>query len=89
MRDHLLAIYEQTGVMPAELQQDEPSLAVSHLLGYFQQLSTARQVGTVLNPLTFSEIMAWSHLMQIPLAVWEIEVIKQLDLVYLACQAEE
>lgn len=75
--------------MPVELQQEEPSPAVAYLLGYFQQLSTARQCGMVLNPLSFSEMKAWANLMRIPLAVWEVETIKQLDLIYLKCQSEE
>nr|WP_258038738.1 hypothetical protein [Haemophilus seminalis]DAK42661.1 MAG TPA: hypothetical protein [Caudoviricetes sp.] len=40
------------------------------------------------NPITFSEILAWSQLTNTSLARWEIEVIKRLDVLWLNIQAE-
>lgn len=40
------------------------------------------------NPITFSEILAWSQLANTPLARWEAEVIKRLDILWLNIQAE-
>ena len=74
--------------MPVELNNEPPNEAVAYLLGYFQQLSTARQCGMSLNPLTFSEIYHWAKLYGIKLDGWEIDVIKQLDLFYLSEHSE-
>lgn len=88
MREHLLALCEQTGEMPVELENEPPNDAVAYLLGYFQQLSTARQCGMSLNPLSFGEIEAWFRLYRLSWEAWEIDVIKQLDLIYLQIAAE-
>lgn len=88
LRAHLLSLYEQTGEIPVELENEPPNEAVAYLLGYFQQLSTARQCGMSLNPLTFTEIEAWGRLYKMKLDSWEIDVIKQLDLIYLNTQME-
>lgn len=88
MREHLQAIAEQTGITPDELNNPEPNLAVQHLLVVFQQLSLSRQVGMALNPITYGEIVAWSQLYHTRLAMWEIDVLKRLDLVFLSVQSE-
>ena len=41
-----------------------------------------------LNPLSFSEIEAWFRLYRLKWEAWEIDVIKQLDLIYLNTQME-
>ncbi|HHT7871385.1 phage tail assembly chaperone [Pasteurella multocida] len=88
LREHLQAIAEQTGTTPEELDNPEPNLAVQHLLVIFQQLSLSRQAGMVLNPITYSEIVAWSQLYQTRLSMWEIDVLKRIDLVFLNIQNE-
>lgn len=88
MREHLQAIAEQTGITPEELNNPEPNLAVQHLLVVFQQLSLSRQAGMALNPITYGEIVAWSQLYHTRLAMWEIDVLKRLDLVFLNVQSE-
>lgn len=89
MREHLQAVEEQTGITPEELQTAEPSLAVWYLLDIFQQLSLSRQSGMALNPISYGEIVAWSQLFQTPLSMWEIETIKQLDMIFLNVQNAE
>lgn len=89
MREHLQAVAEQTGIMPDELDNPEPSLAVFYLLGFFNQLSLSRQSGMVLNPITYGEIAAWQKLYRTQLAMWEIDVIKRLDMIYLTVQNSE
>ncbi len=82
------SVYEQTGIMPEDLEAIELPPILVYLLGYFQQLSSARQCGMSLNPLSFSEIDAWSRLYHLSLETWEIDVIKQLDLIYLNVNSE-
>ncbi|MGX2975569.1 phage tail assembly chaperone [Ursidibacter arcticus] len=89
MREHLIALAEQTGVIPEELNNPEPNLAVFYLFGIFQQLSLSRQSEMTFNPLSYSEIIAWSNLYQTRLEMWEIDVIKQLDLIFLNVQSTE
>lgn len=82
----MLLVAEQTGILPDELDNPEPNIAVQHLLVIFQQLSLSRQMGMTLNPITYAEIIAWSQLYRTPLATWEIDTIKQLDLIFLNVQ---
>lgn len=89
LREHLLAIQEQTGSVPEELENIEISPAISYLLGFFYELSLSRQSGMGFCPITYAEIEAWNRLLQIELAVWEIKVIKQLDVIFLNVQNTE
>lgn len=89
LRDHLLAIEAQTGIMPEELDNPEPSPAVAYLLGWFFELTMSRQSGMSLNPLSYGEIEAWNRLFRHNIQQWEIKVIKQLDLIYLNVQQAE
>ena len=61
---------------------------MGYLLEYFYAVSCSRQCGMAANPITFSEILAWSQLTNTSLARWEIEVIKRLDVLWLNIQAE-
>jgi hypothetical protein len=89
LRAHLLAVYEQSGVMPSELEIGEPPLAVAYLLGYLDELNSARQSAMALNPISYGEIQAWANLTQRVLNVWEVHALKRLDLIYLNVQSEE
>lgn len=89
LKEHLIAIEAQTGITPEELNNPEPNLAVFHLFGIFQQLSLSRQSGMALNPISYGEIVAWTQLYQTPLAMWEIETLKRLDLIFLNTQHTE
>lgn len=88
LREHLQAVADQTGIIPEQLSNPEPNFAVQYLLGIFQQLSLSRQAGMALNPITYAEMVAWSQLYHTRLEMWEIEVIKQLDLIFLNVQNE-
>jgi hypothetical protein len=35
------------------------------------------------NPITYEQIKAWKELTETPLAAWEVQAIKRLDVVYL------
>ncbi|MCW9716756.1 phage tail assembly chaperone [Avibacterium sp. 21-594] len=84
-----MAVYEQTGIMPAELDIKPPPEPLEYLLDYFYALSLSRQSGMSVNPILYSEILAWSQLTKCTLEQWELEVIKQLDMVWLSAQIEE
>lgn len=86
LREHLLAIQEQTGCVPEELQNIEISPAISYLLGFFYELSLSRQSGMGLCPIAYAEIEAWNRLLNMDLAIWEIRVIKQIDVIFLNVQ---
>ncbi len=89
LREHLLVVQEQTGITPEELDNPEPSPAVSYLLGYFYELSKSRQAGMALNPIAYTEIEAWKKLFSVSLSQWEIRVIKDIDLIFLSVQNKE
>ncbi|WP_419773338.1 phage tail assembly chaperone [Haemophilus seminalis] len=87
-REHLQVIEQQLGITPEELNNPPLNIAVGYLLEYFYAVSSSRQCGMSANPITFSEILAWSQLTNTSLARWEIEVIKRLDILWLNIQAE-
>jgi hypothetical protein len=65
---------------------------VRYLWDWFLQLNSGRQnngMGT--SPLAYSEILAWSMLMQKPISPFEVLVIKRLDGIYMdfAAKAQE
>ncbi|HHT7702741.1 phage tail assembly chaperone [Pasteurella multocida] len=88
LREHLQAVWEQTGIKPDELNTPEPPSGLMYLFSYFNELSLSRQYGMAVNPISYSDILAWSILTKVSLAAWEIEVIKQIDIVYLNSQTE-
>lgn len=84
-----MAVYEQTGIMPAELDIEPPPEQLEYLLEYFYALSLSRQSGMSVNPILYSEILAWSRLTKCTLKQWELDVIKQLDITWLSVQINE
>lgn len=89
LRAHLTEVFEQTGIMPEELAIGEPPRAVAYLLGYFDELCMGRSSGMSLNPISYSDIAAWSALTKTALRVWEVKALKRLDLIYLNVQLED
>jgi hypothetical protein len=56
----------------------------------FSTLHRTRGAGAVTpNPLSFMEIDAWSRLMQVTLAPWEVELVRALDDEYFASLNDE
>lgn len=45
--------------------------------------------GFGINPISYQEIKAYSDLYSLPLDIWEIELIKGIDRVYMKVQSEE
>lgn len=78
-----MSIWEQTQIKPIELDNPPPSIVVGYLLDYFFELSQARQMGMAVNPLSYADIDAWCRLTHTRLSQWELNVIKQLDLIWL------
>ncbi|MXN88607.1 hypothetical protein GR147_05460 [Pasteurella canis] len=88
VREHLHVVWEQTGVKPDELNTPEPPEELIYLVEYFNELTLSRQYGNVANPISYSDIYAWSYLTKVSLTAWEVHVIKQIDMVYLNAQSE-
>ncbi len=63
-----------------------PPEALAHLWQWFWELVSQRKQD---EPLGFSEMLAWSRLMQIPITPWEAKVLVQMDNRYLSTQHEE
>lgn len=84
-REHLEQVERQTGrkVEALEPPTDFPIL-LSHIWSAFISLSNGRSMGfSGPNPIGYEQIKAWKELTETPLAAWEIEAIKRLDVVYL------
>lgn len=60
-----------------------------HVWEIFAELSLSRQSGFGgPQPIQYSEIVAWATLHRRPLLVWEVDVIKSIDVVFLQYLAE-
>ena len=59
-----------------------PELA--HLMGIFGDLAVSRAGGFGPQPLALTEIDAWCRLSGTPLAWWEVQVVRQLDRLWLS-----
>jgi hypothetical protein len=80
VRDHLEQVWQQTGVMPPELVGHELPDAIQHVWNWFLKLNGRRGIGfNAPNPITYQDILAWSHLMQIEPTPFEVDCIVDLD----------
>lgn len=70
--------------MPAQLEPKEMPECLLYLWGWFCELSNSRQYAEY-GPmaLSYTEIQAWANLMKSDPTAWEVDVIKQIDRVYL------
>jgi hypothetical protein len=93
LREHLQAVARQIRKMPpelAELTAVRCPVLLQYLWQAFLELSSARgSTGFGPAPLSFLEIESWSRLTHRTLTGWQINVLKQLDSVYLSKQAEQ
>lgn len=80
MREHLTAAARQ-GVESAVRELEGPPLpaALSHVWGWFIELSRARTVGMAANPITWADMDAWSRLTQARPTPFEVSLIQDLD----------
>lgn len=86
VRTHLMAVFDQTSHMPEELETPPCPENAAYLLGYFDELSSGRQVGMGLSPVSFSDMMAWSNLKKVELEPWEVDALKRLDMLFMSVQ---
>jgi len=84
-REHLEQVERQTGRKIEALESPtEFPVVISHVWSAFITLSNSRSAGfSGPNPITYEQIKAWKELTETPLASWEVEAIKRLDVVYL------
>ncbi len=79
-RDKLLHHEQSTGKHPAELDGPDIPPALYHVWAWFLELDEARTSnGMGPNPITFSEIQAWSTLTGNKPRPHEIKMLKRLD----------
>lgn len=83
-----MLVYETTGIKPKELeilQEQECPYEFFHIWLAFQALSTTRSNnGFGPDPITYSEIAAYMQCMEDELSSEDIEILKQVDLIYLS-----
>ena len=83
-REHLEQIERQIGRPPEGLEGPEFPSLLANVWSAFIRLSQARTQGmSGPNPITFEQIKAWKELTEYPLSPREVEVVKQLDSLWL------
>lgn len=91
MRSKLQAVVAQTGIEIPELKElIELPPTMRFVWYWFIDLHNSRtSSGFASNPIQYSEIKSYFDLKDIVPMEWEVQLIKQLDLVALQIQAEE
>lgn len=80
LKDHLLLIHKTTGKKPKELDNlIELPPEFAKVWEDFINLSSSRQSGFGISPLTYTEIKSYTELMGIELEPWEVNMIKLFD----------
>lgn len=89
LRDQALSLAAQGRAVPENLRSLPFPEGLEYLWGWFSELQTARTSnGFGVNPITYGELQAWSHMTARDLDAWEVQLLKDLDLRYLASSAE-
>ena len=87
LNDHFASVARQTGKKMPEPPALPPE--VRHLWHTFLELHRTRpSSGFGPSAITFVEMDAWQRLMRMPLEVWEVGAIRQLDDVWIESTAE-
>lgn len=83
-REHLEQVARQTGTTPAALIGPPlPDLA-RHLWDTFLELHRGRTYGmSGANPLTHMDIFGWCNLTGVRLSLWELEIVHDLDALWI------
>jgi hypothetical protein len=92
LRDHLQTAAKMPGIADfarRELAGPRPPEELGYLWRWFIDLSAARVVGEQgMQPIAYAEIFAWSELGQIRPRPWEVDVLRQLDAVWIVKSKE-
>ena len=84
MRSHLLAAYRRTGKKHQLLDGVGCPEALIYVWQWFQELSAGRGVGPAgPAPLTYTDIASWAQLTGTHPSPFDVELIKELDALYL------
>lgn len=79
LREHLESVVKQ-GITPKELENlVELPESLSHCWYWFLDLNNTRPQGFGISPISYFEMQAYFHVLQIPVEPWEIEIIKFFD----------
>jgi len=85
LKDHLLLIHKNTGKKPKELENlIELPPEFTKVWEDFINLSSSRQSGFGISPLSYTEIKNYGDLMGIEFEPWEVNMIKLFDRVTVA-----
>lgn len=86
LKIHLLCLFQQTGVMPEQLQE-APGLPVlgKHIWDWFVELHKERSNG---ERLRLSDIRDWSLVTGTLIEAWELKALRRLDTIWLKAQDE-
>jgi hypothetical protein len=84
---HLEQVERQTGIRPKRLEGPEFPVLLSHIWSAFVACSKGRTGGfSGANPLPYESIKAWMELTGTPLNPREVELVKELDVIYIRTQ---
>ena len=70
--------------MPAQLEPADLPAGIEYLWGFFCELSNGRDYGEAgPKPISWSDLQAWADLTKSDPTAWEVDVIKNIDRVFL------
>jgi len=78
-------VEKQTGIRPPELDGPECPDAVEYLWKWFIELDNARGGnGFGLNPISYTELLAWATMTRANPSPWEVATLKRIDALFLS-----
>lgn len=83
--EHLLQAERATGKWQEALHPEPPPEVLAHVWDWFLELHLARVDG----PITYPDIAEWSRLTGRAVEPWEVDLLKQMDGLYLRMRAKE
>lgn len=90
LRDHAASISKATGSTPEEYRSLQLPETMAHCWHWFLTLNRTRASnGFGQNPISYTEIVAWSQLTGVVPQPLEIQAIMALDTAYMTVQAEQ
>lgn len=88
-RESMQALAASAGLPPPEFDESPCPPELAYLLAWWAELTAARQGGfSGANPISYSEIEAWSRLSCVALSHWEVALLRRIDVAFVRSVAD-
>lgn len=89
LETHLINYWRQSGEMPEQLNYKPIPYELEYVWGWWVKLHATRSIGMSESPISYTEILNWSTLLQINVNPFEVRCIIAIDSAYFTCRIEQ